>query len=255
MDLGLSRRVALVTGSSRGIGRCIAERLACEGARVAITYRHRREQAEEFADSLVSSGGDALAVHLDLAARESIRSAVSVIATRWGSVDVLVNSAVEWVSMPPHKFAAFETTSVAEWQHPLHVNVDGVYATIQEVVGGMRANGWGRIVTLSSIAADDGMVGYAWYAMAKAALHGLTRTLARELGPEGILVNAVMPGATSTDSVKMQVSPGFLERQARALPIRRLPRPEEVAAVVVFLASSANAVLTGEIVRASGGRP
>ena len=119
----------------------------------------------------------------------------------------------------------------------------------------MRTQQWGRIVNVSSIAATDGMVGFAWYAASKTALHGLARTLAAELGDSDILINNVMPGATMTSTVFDHLPSTLLARKARELPIRRLPRPEEVAATIVFLASAMNTTVTGEDVRASGGRP
>jgi 3-oxoacyl-[acyl-carrier protein] reductase len=149
----------------------------------------------------------------------------------------------------------FEEVPRPEWQRLMRTNIEGVYSVIQAVLPAMRAQAWGRIVNVSSVAAEDGMPGFAWYSTSKAALHGLTRTLARELGPAGVLVNAVMPGGTLTSSVIEQVPAAALALQARQLPTRKLPRPEDVASTIVFLASAANTTMTGEIVRASGGRP
>jgi 3-oxoacyl-[acyl-carrier protein] reductase len=141
-----------------------------------------------------------------------------------------------------------------EWRRIMRATTEGILFTIRTAVPAMKANRWGRIVNVSSIAVTDGMPGYAWYASVKSSLHGLTRTLAAELGPEGILVNVVMPGATLTDRVRNQFPPRTLEALASRLPLRRLPEPKEVAAATVFLCSEKNTVMTGEVLNVSGGR-
>lgn len=254
MNLGVAGRVAIVTGSARGIGRATGELFADEGAKVAFTFRHNRAGAEAAACGIRQRGGEALAVPLDLADVVSIRSAVDTVLERWTRIDLLVNNAVDWVRASEQRPALFEDVPPVEWRLPLRTNVEGVFTLTQAVVPAMRRAGWGRIVNVSSVAASDGLVGIAWYAAAKSALHGLTRTLARELGPAGILVNAVMPGATRTESVLEQIPLDVLERQGRRLPLGRVPHAAEVAAAIAFLASDANRVITGEIIRASGGR-
>jgi 3-oxoacyl-[acyl-carrier protein] reductase len=253
MDLGLSGRVVLVTGSSRGIGRATASLFAQEGARVAITYHSEPGRAEAAAAAIRAAGGEALVTSLDLASEQSIRDAVGTVLERWGRVDVLVNNAVEWGTRIPGQIPAFETIPAQEWRGLLHANLDGHYLATQAVVTSMRERGWGRIVNVSSGIAMDGMVGAGPYAAAKAALHGLTRTLAKELGPAGILVNVVMPGFTLTERNEERMPAQAREQAALASPIRRLLRPEEVAPTIVFLCSATNTAVTGEIVRASGG--
>lgn len=246
MDLGLAGRVAIVTGSSRGIGRATAQLLAAEGARVIITFRHDRERAEAVAASIRKEDGEAFAVPLDLSAPESIRDTAEFVIKRWGRVDVLVNNALKWSGTP----ADIDNT----WRDLVRTNFEGAYAMIDAVVPSMRTHKWGRIVNVSSTAASDGMPGFAWYAASKAALHGLTRTLARELGSFDILINNVVPGGTMTSTVFDHLPPAVLLKKARELPLGRLPRPEEVAATIVFLTSAMNTTITGEDVRASGGR-
>jgi 3-oxoacyl-[acyl-carrier protein] reductase len=254
MDLGFADRAVLVTGGGRGIGRATAELLAAEGARVAITFCRHADRAESVATTIRARGGDACATFLDLGDLASICAATRTVLARWGRIDVVVNNAVDWVPASDYRSTLFEDVPAEKWQPLIRSNVEGAYALIQAVVPTMRTRRWGRIVNVSSVAATDGLAGYAWYATAKAALHGMTRTLARELGPSGILVNVVMPGGTLTESVMEQVPAPLLGRQARSLPIRRLPNPDEVASVIAFLASPVNGVVTGEIVRASGGR-
>lgn len=255
MDLLLGGRVALVTGSSQGIGRAVAIQLGRERARVAVTYHQQREKAEAVVDEITRGGGEAFAVALDLGSIASVQQAAAAVLDRFGQVDVLVNNAVRWEGRMPWEMPQFEDVPAAEWQECIRANVDGAYAAIQAVVPSMRARGWGRIVNVSSGVALDGVPGAGPYGAAKAALHGLTSTLARELGPAGILVNVVCPGLTLTDRVLASLPPAVAEQRAKAYPVRRLLPPEEVAPTIVFLCSGLNTAVTGEIVRASGGRP
>lgn len=255
MDLGLEKRAALVTGGSQGIGKEVALQLAAEGARVALTYRSEREKAREVVQEIERRGGEAIALELDLGSVESAKAAVAATLARFGQIDVLVNNAVRWSERLPWEAPRFEDIPLAEWQGVIHDNIDGAFAAIQAAVPSMRARGWGRIVNISSGVALDGVVGAGPYAAAKAALHGLTSVLARELGPHGILTNVVAPGFTLTDKVSAHVSPEFVAQRGKAYPVGRLLRPEEVASTIVFLCSAANTAVTGEIVRASGGRP
>lgn len=254
MDLELTNKVALVTGGSRGIGRATALAFAREGAHVAITYASDAERAEQVVKDLMTAGAaQAAAFSMRLAEPASIRAAVEGCVERFGGVDVLVNNAVFWGDVGPWEAPLFEARSPASWRPVLEANVGGHYLAIQHALRSMRARSWGRIVNVSSTVAADGLPGSGPYAAAKAALHGLTRTLASELGPSGILVNVVMPGLTLTESNIERFPPATLEPIAAATPLRRLLRAEEVATTIVFLGSPANTALTGEIVRASGG--
>lgn len=253
MDLGLGKRVAVVTGSSRGIGRAAALLFAKEGARVAITYRHEREKALAVVDEIARGGGEAIALPLDLASSDSIRGAMHDVVARWGGIDVLVNNAVAWGARGPWEAPLFEDLPEAEWTALLRANAEGHYTAIQAALPSMRAKGWGRIVNVSSGLAVDGMPGSGPYVAAKAAMHGLTRTLMRELGPAGVLVNVVMPGATLTEHMVERIPAARRDQMASASPIRRLLPPEEVVPTIVFLCSAANTAVTGEIIRASGG--
>ncbi|WP_437927911.1 SDR family oxidoreductase [Sorangium sp. So ce291] len=255
MKLGLEKRAALVTGGSQGIGREVALQLAAEGARVALTYRSEREKAAEVVREIERQGGEALALELDLGSIESIKAAVAAALARFGQLDVLVNNAVRWSERLPWEAPRFEDIPLAEWQGTLHDNIDGAFAAIQAAVPSMRARGWGRIVNISSGVALDGVVGAGPYAAAKSALHGLTAVLARELGPHGILTNVVVPGLTVTDKMSAVISPEVMAQRGKAYPVGRLLRAEEVAPTIVFLCSAANTAVTGEIIRASGGRP
>jgi 3-oxoacyl-[acyl-carrier protein] reductase len=253
VDLGLKERVAVVTGGSAGIGKAAAILLGTEGARVGVTYHTRRDRAEAVVTQIREGGGDAQAVSLDLSSIESIHAAVNAILDAFGRIDILVNNAVDWGNRLPLNPPAFEDIPPDEWRARMRANAEGAYAAIQAVLPSMRARGWGRIVNVSSGIAVDGMPGAGPYAAAKAALHGLTRTLSKELGPAGILVNVVMPGATLTERNVAWMPAALLQRIAEQSPIRRVLTPEEVVPMIAFLCSAANTAVTGEIVRASGG--
>lgn len=255
MDLGLAHRVVIVTGGSRGIGKATALRFGAEGCRVVITYRNDRDSADAVASCIENDGGEATVAFFDLNDPSSMRAIARDAACRWGRLDALVNNAVDWVPVAQAWQGLFEECPDNHWRPLIRANTEGPFVAIQSVIPFMRQNHWGRIVNVSSVAAVDGMTGFGWYSAAKAALHGLTQTLARDLGPAGILVNVVVPGATATDRVTRNLGERLLARQAASLPTRRLPDPDDVAALVVFLASGANKAITGEVVRASGGRP
>jgi 3-oxoacyl-[acyl-carrier protein] reductase len=253
MDLGLRGRVALVTGSSQGIGRATAILFAQEGARVAITYRTNRDKAENVAAAVRDLGAEALVVPFDLGSEDSIRGAMAAVVDRWGRVDVLVNNAVQWAPESPAPESPFDEQPFEALRAQLRANVEGTFAATHAAVASMRRNHWGRIVTVSSGLAVRGAPGSAAYSAAKSALHGMTRALFTELAPEGILVNVVMAGLTLTERVKASMSPRSLELAGNGSPLRRLPAPEEVASTIVFLASGANTTVNGEIVLSSGG--
>lgn len=254
MDLGLQGRIALVTGGSRGIGKAVARQLAREGACVAVTYHTGKSQAEALAAEIVSSGGQAVTIPMHLEEPDSIEAGVRTLEGQWGRIDILINNAFDFGLRRIADAPKFENFPQKEWQRLLRVNIEGTLQLTQAVVPSMRQQRWGRIVNVSSTLVEDGLPGGAWYATAKSSLHGLTRTLAKELGADGILINAVMPGLTATDRLAL-IPPDRVDRVAQNLAIRRVLQPEEVADVIVFFSSSVNKVVTGEILRVSGGRP
>jgi 3-oxoacyl-[acyl-carrier protein] reductase len=205
------------------------------------------------AHGIRSAGGTALAVFMDLSGDASIIAAMDNVVRQWGRIDVLVNNAVQWSEYRADASPLFEDLPRHLWRDPLRANVEGHYVATQAVLSSMRRHHWGRIVNVSAVAAEDGFAGGAWYAAAKSALHGLTRSVAREVGIDGILVNAVMPGYTLTERTRQLVSPEVLAQHARSSSIGRLLVPQEIAATVVYLCSTANAAITGECIRASGG--
>lgn len=253
MDLGLAERVAIVTGSSQGIGRAAALSFAREGARVVVTYRSERARADSVVEEIEAAGGEAIAQPMELADPESIHAVAGAALERWGRIDVLVNNAVQWGTRTPWQMPDFEDFPVDEWLPVMRSNLEGAYHATQAVLPAMRKAGWGRIVNVSSGIAVDGFVGAGPYAAAKGGLHGLTPTLAKELGPAGILVNVVMPGFTLTERNAGRIPDERRRQVEQTSPIRRILPPEEVVPSIVFLCSQANTAVTGEILRASGG--
>ncbi|MGR6316984.1 SDR family oxidoreductase [Micromonospora soli] len=256
MRTDLRDKVVLVTGASSGIGRATARAYAEEGARVALTYHTNAPGAEETAAQVAAAGGKPLVVRYDLADPEAIRTAVDRVVAEWGGVDVLVANAVSWgdaIPRPGRERRPFEEVPVEDWREVLRTTVEAVYHTVQAVLPSMRGRPWGRIVALGAGLADVGMAGAGAYGAGKLGVYGLVRSLAWELGPDGILVNMVVPGQTLTDNVRRHMPPAALEQKARSLPSGRMSTPEDVAATVVFLGSAANGNVNGETLRVTGG--
>jgi NAD(P)-dependent dehydrogenase (short-subunit alcohol dehydrogenase family) len=252
MDLRLKESKVLVTGSSSGIGQATAIAFGAEGAQVGVTYHSNRDGAEDTATKVRDAGGQAVVMHYDLADRDSIRSSIETLAKEWGTLNILVNNAAPMeVSGPTGQ--SFEDVPLKNWEEMLRKTLEGVTLTIQCALPLIRKSGWGRIVNVSSDA-TDGWPGLGPYATAKAGLHGLTRTLAVELGPANILSNVVMPGAVMTERTQQHISPEQLEQIKQRMATRQLMTPEDVAALIVFLGSPVNRQITGEIIRITGGR-
>ena len=249
MELGLKDQVVLVTGSSSGIGRAAAIAFAAEGARVVITYHTNPAGAEETAARARAAGGQTLVVPFDLADAASIRVTMERLRAEWGALHVLVNNA----AMPEHGPGRqpFEDVPMDIWQTTLRGTLEGTVLTIQCALPLMRQAGWGRIVTISSDAID-GWPGLGPYATAKAGLHGLSRTLAVELGPADILSNEVMPGMVLTERNQKQVPAEYQEQVRQHTATRRLTTPADIATAIVFLGSPANRQITGEVIRVTG---
>ncbi len=255
MDLELMGRVAFVTGSSSGIGRAIALAFGREGARVVVTYRKNEAEAENTAQSVREVGGEALVVPFDLTDRTSIAHTVETVLAHWSTIDVLVNNAnIREAHGSPGRWPLFEEVPEETWQRFVSGSLGGVYRTLQAVVPTMRAQQWGRIVTISSTQAEDGFPGAAYYAAAKAGLHGINATLVKELGPVGVLSNIVMPGFTMTEKARSWMPEERIAQMVQQTSTRRLATPEDIARLVVFLGSPANTNINGQEIRVDGGQ-
>ena len=240
------KQVALVTGSSRGIGRAIAAQLAREGYAVCINYIEQREAAEALAAQLQAEGCQALALQADVADRGAVNAMVTKIEAAFGPVTLLVNNA--GIS---HQ-GLFQDVDDELWDRYFAINVTGARNTIQSVLPHMLHEKSGCIINISSIWGLRGASCEVAYAATKAALVGLTRSLALELAPSGIRVNAVAPGGIETDMVR-SLGQDTRDMLVDATPMNRLGTPEDIAGVVSFLASDKAAFMTGQILTADGG--
>lgn len=248
MDLGLNERTVIVTGAPGGIGRRLARTFAAEGAHVVLGYRSSKDDAELIAKDI---GERALAVRFDLADHASAQALVDATLEWTGRVDVLVNNAVSWGADPSEWDRGFE--NVDSWQDSLRTNVEGTIALTRAVAPTMRKQGWGRLVHISSTLATDGATGAEYYAAAKAALHGFSRSVAFALGKDGdILSNVVMPGLTLTETNGF-ITDSFGKEYAARSPIGRLLTADEVARSIVYLSSAANTGITGQVISVNGG--
>jgi NAD(P)-dependent dehydrogenase (short-subunit alcohol dehydrogenase family) len=244
MPLDFAGRTALVTGAARGLGRAAAERFLELGARVAVNVRDAGRAAELAA----ALGERALAVPGDVAADGMPATLVQRTLDAFGRIDVLVNNAAH--ARP----ARLPDLSPDEWRHALEVNLTVPFLFTQAVLPAMRAQGYGRIVNVSSSAGRTvSTLGGAHYTASKAGLLGLTRAAAKELGQFGITVNAICPGMIDTELTRETASPELLERLAAGYPIPRLGTAREVADLICFIASDAAGYITGTSLDITGG--
>ena len=243
----LAGRVVIVTGGARGIGKAIALRCAAEGASVVIADIEG-ELGAQTAAQIEALGGQALAVRTDVSAAESVGAMVAAALDRFGRIDVLVNNAaiVDLARQPS------DLISEQEWDRVMQVNVKGPWLCIRAVLPAMREQRGGKIVNLSSDLILSGVPGLLHYVASKGALTAMTRSLARELGPDRICVNAVAPGLTTTDAA-MTHGQEAAERSIRTRAIPRAQTPDDITGTVVFLASEASAFMTGQLLVVNGG--
>ncbi|MFJ8627630.1 glucose 1-dehydrogenase [Kitasatospora sp. NPDC093550] len=239
-------RAAVVTGGSRGIGRAIVRRLARDGADVVFGYAHDEEAAAEVVRTVAAEGGRAWALRADLAEPGAAERLMDQAQERLGGLDVLVNNAA--ARFAPTPLADLDD---AQLDAVLAVNTRSAFATVRYAARRMRDGG--RIVNISTANTVRPVPGIAAYAASKGALEQLTAVAAVELGPRGITVNTVSPGATDTDLLRGTNPPEALTRVAGLTPLRRLGHPEDIADVVAFLAGPDGRWVTGQNLRATGG--
>lgn len=242
----LTGKVAVVTGGSRGLGRSASEVLAAQGAHVVLTYARGEEEARKVVEGITGKGGKAEAIGFDVADMKASEDAIAAVAKRLGRLDILVANA--GISIDNLVLRVKEE----EFDKVFAVNVKGAIACARAATKTMMRARTGRIVFLSSVVGEMGNAGQAVYAASKAALLGLTKTLAREYASRGITVNAIAPGYIETD-----MTSGFTTEQKdamlKAIPLGRAGRADEVGAAIAFLCSDEAAYVTGQTLRVNGG--
>jgi NAD(P)-dependent dehydrogenase (short-subunit alcohol dehydrogenase family) len=245
-------KVAVVTGGASGIGLAIAQRLAADGAKVAV-FDLNGEAAEAAAAKIEADGGAAMAVVVDVADRAAVERGFQTVKDAWGPVTILVNNAGK------EGFERFLDISLEAWESVVTVNLTGTFHCCQVALPDMVEAGWGRIVNISSSSTHGGQPYMSHYVAAKSGVIGLTKSLALEFGPAGITVNTVPPGFIDTPMLQRnaaagRLGPGGVEDAIARTPVRRAGRPEDIAAATAFLVSDEAGYITGQIIGVNGGR-
>jgi 3-oxoacyl-[acyl-carrier protein] reductase len=239
-------KVALVTGSSRGLGRAIAIKLAACDIDVAINYLSNDEEAQKVLQKIEVGGGKAMLCKADVSDAESVRQMTQQIVNQWGKIDILVNNAgivrdSLLLRMPD-----------TAWDQVINTNLRSVYLCSKYALRSMMQNGWGRIINISSLAGVVGNIGQANYSAAKGGLIAFTKAVAREVGPRNITVNAIAPGfimTDMTDKLPEEAKNNILSR----IPLKRFGAAEDVAELTAFLASEAAGYITAQVICVDGG--
>jgi len=245
----LQNRTVLVTGGGQGIGRAFAERFSSEGAAVVVADRNG-DAAATAAEKINAGGGRAQAATVDVTDPAAVGRVVGETVDRWGRLDVLVNNAAIFstITMKP-----FDEIELAEWEAVVRVNLTGTFVCCKAVAPVMRRQRFGRIVNISSSTVLMGRAEYAHYVASKAGVVGLTRALARELGADGVTVNAIMPGSTETEVPRETVSPDQARAIVGAQSVKRRITAADVVGAAVFLASPDADLVTGQTIVVDGG--
>lgn len=239
-------RNALVTGGSRGIGRAVALRLAALGHRVAVNYNTHPEDAAKVVDEIENNGGTAVAVGGSVASKEGCQSIIDQAEEAFGPVEILINNAgvISDSLLMRMKDDA--------WLHTLNTNLNGTYFCTRLVVPQMVRGRWGRIVNVSSVVGLRGNFGQSNYSASKAAIHGFTHSIAKELATRNVTVNVVAPGYVNTATSNV-ISDSQRETVLSWIPMGRFGEPDEIAPTVVFLTTEEARYITGEVIRVDGG--
>ena len=240
------KKVAVVTGASRGIGRAIALELASRGATVVINYNGSRERAEEVKNEVESAGGKAVIIQCNVADFDACKEFIETVIKEQGRIDILVNNA------GITKDGLIMKMKEEDFDSVLNVNLKGTFNTIRHSARQMLKQRSGKIINISSVSGILGNVGQANYAASKAGVIGLTKTMARELGSRGITVNAIAPGFVDTEMTEV-LSEEIRENACKQIILGRFGKPEDIANTAVFLASDKADYITGQVISVDGG--
>ena len=245
----LKDKVALVTGARQGMGKAHALALASQGAKVIVTDIDESE-CQKVVNEIESQGGEAIALKLDVSSAEEVGRVFDSAVEHFGRLDILVNNAGVFIPK------AFLEITEDEWNKVIDINLKGQFLCAQRAAKEMAKNKWGRIINIASIASGQVGIGMEWgshYTASKGGVIGLTETLAIELAPLGINVNAVAPGAIDTPMLRAGAEEEELKKWVEKIPLKRIGKPEEVSAMVVFLASEEASYITGATFYVDGG--
>ncbi len=246
MDKSLENKVAVVTGASRGIGRAIALELARRGASVVVNYNRNAQAGAEVVETIEAAGGQAVAVQADVGDFEQAAGLIQAALDRFGRIDVLVNNA------GTTRDQLLMLMKEGDWDDVLRTNLKSVFNCCKAAARPMVRQRQGRIINVSSVSGIAGQGGQTNYAASKAGIIGFTKSLAKELGPRSITVNAVAPGFIPTD-LTADLPEELRQKAIELTPLRRMGQPEEIAYAVAFLASDKASFITGEILTVDGG--
>jgi NAD(P)-dependent dehydrogenase (short-subunit alcohol dehydrogenase family) len=245
----VSDKVVIITCAGQGIGRSFAKAFASAGARVVIAERNV-EKARAVEQEIAAGNGHAKVFETDVADEDSVKRLGESVEQSFGRADVLINNAAIFSTL---EMRPFDQIPLPEWEQVLRVNVTGPFLCARAMLPLMRKNKWGRIINMASGAVTLGRPNHLHYIASKSALAGMTHSMARELGPDGITVNAVLPGATYTEIARKTVT---AEQKERIIAMQSIPRPQipdDLIGVVMFLASDASAFMTGQELTVDGG--
>ena len=243
-----ARRVVLVTGGMGGLGETISTKMADAGYRVAVTYSPGNTKHGEWVEEMKAHGYDMFAVPCDVADYDSCAAAVAAVDTGIGAIDVLVNNAGITRDM------TFKRMDRVNWDAVMRTNLDGLFNMTKQVADGMIERGWGRIVNVSSVNGSMGAFGQTNYSAAKAGVHGFTKALALEVARKGVTVNTISPGYIGTKMVTAIPEEILTSKILPHIPVGRLGKPEEVAGLIIYLASDEAAFVTGANIAINGGQ-
>ena len=242
----LKGKTAIVTGASRGIGRAVALKLASLGANIVLNYRSSEEEAIKVLEEVKACGVEALKIKADISKIEEVQSMIDTAKEKFGIIDIMVNNA------GITKDTLIMRMKEEDFDSVIKVNLKGVFNCMKCIAPIMLKQKCGRIISLSSVVGLTGNAGQVNYAASKAGVIGMTKSLAKELGSRGITVNAVAPGFIETDMTN-GLSDKYKDEYKKAIPLRRLGKPEDVANVIAFLASDMSSYVTGQVINVDGG--